>query len=798
MWYPYIQIPIDPKVTTIVGANESGKSHLLSAIEKTISGENIKREDFCRYSQFFTIKQGELKFPDFGAEWSDLSKEEQQNVRSVSEIPEATVFDRFFLFRTNRENLTIYLVQDQGKYNSFKVGHNYVDRMAEILPHTFRILPDIALPDSVSIQQLINQANTSNLTNPEYLELDHQNKLSDLIIFESLERHQREKFINLLDTSYTHKDSSTQTKQTFNKLESNVNRIKTSLSTALTSFILSDKEVQKREKEIELAYKLICKIAKVDSNVLSDLADALMEGKDGYANGIIEMINNHFAESLNFPSWWVQDSKFRLLVSARDYDLVFTIRDRTGTEYSFAERSSGLKYFLSYYIQYRSHEPHSETPEILLMDEPDAYLSSQAQQDLLKIFESFSNPEDGRQPIQVVYVTHSPFLIDKNHAERIRVLEKGNQDEGTRVVKDAAKNHYEPLRSAFGAFVGETAFIGNCNLMVEGPADQILIAGAATYLRSCNVSKRETLDLNHITIVPAGGAAHIPYLVYLARGRDVEQPAVIVFLDSDQGGNDAKRELERGGPKRKQLLKKDFILQIGDLASESGLNLPKDVKPIEIEDLIPLPICEKAAQRYATEVCGASASDVASITENAILKQLTSGKTVFDALKACFGELSQDGLHIEKVGFARSVIEMINELSKQESFQNLNSKNGLKEFEENFKILFRRIERMKRNAERERTDERVSQKIDRLKQNFIEDHPASAKREDAIVLFEDIEAVLDDSFESDAIRSVIQNLRRDYKLEVDMVKPIDDYEKFKEGLEQIKYAGRLASQEDKE
>src|SRR5690606_3575261 len=106
--------------------------------------------------------------------------------------------------------------------------------------------------------------------------------------------------------------------------------------------------------------------------------------------------------------------------------------------------------------------------EMLLMDEPDAYLSSQGQQDLLRIFDAFAHPDEGgSRPVQVVYVTHSPFLIDRNHGERIRVLEKGTDDEGTRVVNDASKNHYEPLRSSFGSFVGETAFIGHCNLMVE-------------------------------------------------------------------------------------------------------------------------------------------------------------------------------------------------------------------------------------------------------------------------------------------------------------------------------------------
>jgi predicted ATP-dependent endonuclease of OLD family len=64
-FYPYIEVPLDPTITTIVGANESGKSHLLSAIEKAISGNNIERSDFCRYSNFFTVKQNELKYPDF-------------------------------------------------------------------------------------------------------------------------------------------------------------------------------------------------------------------------------------------------------------------------------------------------------------------------------------------------------------------------------------------------------------------------------------------------------------------------------------------------------------------------------------------------------------------------------------------------------------------------------------------------------------------------------------------------------------------------------------------------------------
>ena len=197
------------------------------------------------------------------------------------------------------------------------------------------------------------------------------------------------------------------------------------------------------------------------------------------------------------------------------------------------------------------------------MDEPDAFLSSQGQQDLLRILEAFALPDDRSRRDQVVYVTHSPFLINRNAGDRIRVLDKGVTDEGTRVVKDIARNHYEPLRSSLGAFVGETSFIGGSNLFVEGLADQILLAGVSSHLLAIGAPKMDTLDLNTTTIVPAGSASSVSYLVYLARGRDVIRPACVVLLDSDKEGDAAAKALARGGPRRKGLVPSEFVLQVG-------------------------------------------------------------------------------------------------------------------------------------------------------------------------------------------------------------------------------------------
>ncbi|MEH2373537.1 AAA family ATPase [Nostoc sp.] len=792
-YYPYIQVSIDPKITTIVGANESGKSHLLSAIEKAISGKDIERSDFCGYSPFFTVKQNELKYPDFGSEWADLKKPEQDSLRKIiPEIHRNTIIENFFIFRNNVDSLTIYL-PEKGEYTPYPINEKQVIELYKLLPRTFRIESSIALPSSVPIKKLV--------------QLSQENYLGGRK-FELLDREQRNKIVDALDVFSDNQELITKVRVLWGE---NREEIDSEAVTAIKSIMSALDEVnfrgqnkERRENGFNLAYKLICKIGQVDANALLDLAKAIQDGMQGYANGIIERINRQLAINLNFPNYWVQDRKFGLKVMARDYDLVFTITDRTGTEYSFDERSQGLQYFLSYYIEYRSHEPHPNKTEILLMDEPDAYLSSQAQQDLLRIFDLFASPEPGSHlthPIQVVYVTHSPFLIDKNHSERIRVLQKGNEDEGTRVVKDFAINRYEPLRSSIGPHIGETVFIGNCNLMVEGIGDQIIIAGSAIYLRANGVSNLETLDLNQITIVDSGGASQIPYMVYLACGRHADEIAAIVLLDSDKSGNDAKKDLlGKGGQHRRPLLKEKFILQLADLQEEFYFESDNITAQIEIEDIIPLPISIQATKLYLQEFILLEETELLFLTEDLISSNML-GKTILDVIEQTLKSVFAQDLKISKAGFARNVIRVVNEWSGKRNLLNEREIHALRIFEQNFKILFKKLNIMQRIAQQILTKERLSQKIDRLKKDFIARHPISARREDGVILFDEIEGILESNIQNESIKEIeatknqIQNLRRDYKLDIDMNKMIDDYTGFQVGLERIKYAGLLASQE---
>src|SRR3546814_2221052 len=130
-------------------------------------------------------------------------------------------------------------------------------------------------------------------------------------------------------------------------------------------------------------------------------------------------MNNSIARHLNVSRWWSQDPEFQLRVSPREHELVFTILDRTGTDYSFTERSSGLRYFLSYYVQLLAHDRPASKPEVLLMDEPAAYLSASGQQDLLRVRGHHARPDHADSEDQVVDGTNSPFLIHRQYGHPV-------------------------------------------------------------------------------------------------------------------------------------------------------------------------------------------------------------------------------------------------------------------------------------------------------------------------------------------------------------------------------------------
>lgn len=740
--YPYVTVDLDDAVTCVVGANESGKSQLLQAMEHALTGADIEPSDFCRYSRFFAVDAA-LRLPHFGLTLTDLSDADRTAVIAAVSPDATTSFDNVHLFREAESDLLVYL-DDIGPT---KVSTN---ALASMLPQSFRIDPEIPIPNSVPIAYLAAGERAATTVGP-----DRQERFGvfDAVVGEW----------SVLRTALAAADQ--------------LSALASKVFGGVSPGDPAGREADERAQQLALAYDLLVTVGGVEPSVFGQLERALRRQDEGFADGIVSTINAQLAKSLNLRKWWSQDDQFRLEVTAHDYDLVFTVRDRTASAYSFAERSSGLKYFLSYLVQYLARVAQPDCPEVLLMDEPDAFLSNQGQQDLLKLFHDFTG--DPSHDRQVVFVTHSPFLIDKNRADRIRVLDKGTGEEGTRVVRNVGHNHFEPLRSALGGFVAETTFIGNCNLMLEGVSDQIYLAGLSAVLRERGRASAERLDLNTLTLVPAGSASHVPYMVFLARGRDADQPAVIVLLDGDSEGANARKDLERGGPRRKQLLAPEFVLQL------NPVDLPtlKTQRPdgvVDIEDLVPIELGLAAARSYLEELSYEVPDPfpVAADVEVHLSKKvglLGAIQKVLDGVGA--------GLNLEKIGFARHVVDMAR--------QGVSGTEGLVD---NFAILFARLGEMQRAAERKRSQAGVGSRVQRLRDAFLQDHPTSASRSDVSVLLEDIEARLDDTLESDRLLVDIRRIREEWVLAGELASVVEHFPALVTRLETLQYQGVLQSE----
>jgi predicted ATP-dependent endonuclease of OLD family len=162
---------------------------------------------------------------------------------------------------------------------------------------------------------------------------------------------------------------------------------------------------------------------------------------------------------------------------------------------------------------------------ILLLDEPGLNLHASAQNDLLRFIEKLSDD------YQIIYTTHSPFMIDSLKLHRVRTIfdsEKGSKISDAIQEKDP--DTLFPLQAALGYDIAQNLFISKNNLLVEGPADLLYLSIMSNILES---KGRTGLD-QKITIVPTGGLDKVATFISLLRGSKLN---IVCLLDTF---NDAK------------------------------------------------------------------------------------------------------------------------------------------------------------------------------------------------------------------------------------------------------------------
>jgi hypothetical protein len=216
----------------------------------------------------------------------------------------------------------------------------------------------------------------------------------------------------------------------------------------------------------------------------------------------------------------------------------------------FTEHSGGFQWFFSFLAAFSEYE-HRDPPVVILLDEPAVGLHAKAQADFLRFIE-----ERLAKRCQVIYTTHSPFMVQPGKLERVRLVEDRGKDEGAVLSSDVLTRDRDtlfPLQGALGYDLVQHLFVAQNNVVVEGTSDYAYLTLVSDFLAA--KGGRTSLDPKW-SIVPVGGADLIPTFVALL-GNHLK---VTVLVDSRKGGNQRLERMAKDG-----YLEKQRIILVGDV-----------------------------------------------------------------------------------------------------------------------------------------------------------------------------------------------------------------------------------------
>lgn len=87
-----------------------------------------------------------------------------------------------------------------------------------------------------------------------------------------------------------------------------------------------------------------------------------------------------------------------------------------GVSLPLRNRSKGFNWFFSFLVWFKKIQEDKNSNYVLLLDEPGLNLHASAQADLLRFLEDLS------EKYQIIYTTHSPFMIAPDKLHRVRTI----------------------------------------------------------------------------------------------------------------------------------------------------------------------------------------------------------------------------------------------------------------------------------------------------------------------------------------------------------------------------------------
>jgi len=159
---------------------------------------------------------------------------------------------------------------------------------------------------------------------------------------------------------------------------------------------------------------------------------------------------------------WSQEQTIEIKLHINGNVLYIDFSDSTTVLDTPESRSMGFRWYLSFYVNFITKTFENRSNDyIFLIDEPGIHLHPAGQKDLIKVLEDLSLNN------QILYTTHSPFLIDRRHPERVLLVNKDKN--GTKVDTQSYRENWRPLRKQIGLAISDLFFFNDKSLILELP-----------------------------------------------------------------------------------------------------------------------------------------------------------------------------------------------------------------------------------------------------------------------------------------------------------------------------------------
>ncbi|MBX3004593.1 MAG: AAA family ATPase [Anaerolineales bacterium] len=567
-------IEVEDRVTVLIGKNEQGKTTFLKALESFNTAYSYKASDLPNHLRPQLANQDAKSIPiivlTFGLDQDDL-KSIEGDLEGIEYVRIAKHFGNNYIFswvNTKGEVIPIQLIKPDVTSHVTELKSKGTALEAKLIAQSERLAEFAGAKDRFqkAIQAFVNSR------------FEDVNKLEDTY----------ETFSTALK-GLPGQDETLQ--QEINGeltgIKAIVNAIKEKLLVdpaerirkLIPSFIFHQATIHHIPDEVDIESFIadpnkvsagmhnLCRAAGLSLQTIATLAKStdtadVHSYEDFHKSAISGGLNEFWTQETYQVHFDIANSKLSVSISDGTYE----------PRIPPTARSEGFQWYLSFYSAMLTDVGRTGKV-IFLLDNPALELHVDGQRDIKRFLE-----EKIASDSQVMYVTHSPALINPFNLSQVRVVALKRNNEGTKISAITPKpgedfDLLEPVRSAIGTSIIASLVFNEYNILVEGAADKPILEA---------IFSLKHKDLENRVLINGNVAESKD--IFIAQFFDRSGLPFVVFLDADDSGRTIRGELKKLG------FDKDYVVPLEEVITQ------KNGADFELEDVISPDFYHRAVQ----------------------------------------------------------------------------------------------------------------------------------------------------------------------------------------------------------